>query len=566
MLALDVLVFLLVLGVLVFVHELGHFVAAKACGIYCNRFSLGMPPRLFGITLGETDYCVGALPFGGYVKMAGQEDAPMTEEERQNQYSHVPPERWLFNKPPWQRFIVFAAGPSMNFVLAVVLYALRAAVGAEVPETQVDNRIGAIRPASPAAHAPMYLAEGLAKAPDLEGPPDTTGWQTGDRILSIDRERIDNITDVAMAAVLSTGKVLRVEVERTAPDGHTTRYISPVEPVAPEGDELPRFGVAPFETAVVLHVHEDMPGHEMGIRPGDIITTAKGKWVDMNTFIKLIEAVPEGETVDIELERDAETVPITIQPRTVGRMLDVAFAPWPGSKTDRDNALPLVVGVSHEVAKEAGILPRDVILEVNGMPATVAMLTRFTLEHPGETVVLSVRRPAILHGLLRKETTETIQFEISPVRAIGVELRPKIVFYRVPPLQVLPEAFRQGYRDVARVMKTLAMLITGKVSPRNLGGPMMIYQATTMAAQAGFWWLTHITAFISVNLCIFNLLPLPVLDGGQILLLGVEQVRRKPVPIRVVERFQQVGLVLIVALMLYVTYNDILRWITNLVP
>ncbi|MFM1918892.1 MAG: hypothetical protein RLZZ303_526, partial [Candidatus Hydrogenedentota bacterium] len=104
-------VFILVLSLLVFVHELGHFLAAKACNIYCDRFSIGMPPRLFGFKWGETDYCIGALPFGGFVKMAGQEDAPLSDEEREATYGHVPSDRWFNNKPVYQRIIVLVAGP-----------------------------------------------------------------------------------------------------------------------------------------------------------------------------------------------------------------------------------------------------------------------------------------------------------------------------------------------------------------------------------------------------------------------------------------------------------------------
>jgi len=152
------------------------------------------------------------------------------------------------------------------------------------------------------------------------------------------------------------------------------------------------------------------------------------------------------------------------------------------------------------------------------------------------------------------------------VRAIGVTLTPKTIFRRVPPSQVLPEAFRRGYRDFATVTKTLAMLVTGTVSPRNLGGPVMIYQATTSAARAGYWLFVRMTAFISVNLCVFNLLPLPPLDGSQIVLAAIEGVRRKPASVKAVERFQQVGLFLIIGMMLFVTYNDILRWIRSLAP
>ncbi|MBM3289038.1 MAG: site-2 protease family protein, partial [Candidatus Hydrogenedentes bacterium] len=147
--AYDIAVFILVLGELVFFHELGHFLAAKACGIYCERFSLGMPPRLFGFKFGETDYCVGLLPIGGYVKMAGQEDVPLSEEERKEQYGTIPPHRWYTNKPVWQRVIVIFAGPFMNFVLAVVLFAILVGFGANMLESKHDRRIGPVEPNSP---------------------------------------------------------------------------------------------------------------------------------------------------------------------------------------------------------------------------------------------------------------------------------------------------------------------------------------------------------------------------------------------------------------------------------
>jgi len=152
----NLLVFIVVLGVLIFFHEMGHFLAAKACGIYVDRFSLGMPPRVAGIRLGETDYCIGALPIGGYVKMAGQEDAPLSEEEREKDYGHVPPERWYNNKPVWQRMIVIVAGPLMNLLLGILLYGIVAAAGTRVPESEISTRAGFVKPESPAASAPLY--------------------------------------------------------------------------------------------------------------------------------------------------------------------------------------------------------------------------------------------------------------------------------------------------------------------------------------------------------------------------------------------------------------------------
>ncbi|HOD52053.1 MAG TPA: site-2 protease family protein, partial [Candidatus Hydrogenedentes bacterium] len=224
-----VFVFIIVLGVLIFFHEMGHFIAAKACHIYVDRFSLGMPPRLFGIKLGETDYCVGALPIGGYVKMAGQEDTPLTEEERQKQYGEVPPERWFNNRPVWQRMIVITAGPVMNVVLGVLLYGIVAAVGTEVPESEVTARVGFVKPESPAATAPMYRIPDTAENTATAGEPDTTGWRTGDLIISVDGEAMRSFSDVGFAAILGAGRVLDVLLERSE-EGETVRYLSRIEP------------------------------------------------------------------------------------------------------------------------------------------------------------------------------------------------------------------------------------------------------------------------------------------------------------------------------------------------
>ncbi|MCF6286046.1 MAG: site-2 protease family protein, partial [Candidatus Hydrogenedentes bacterium] len=144
-----ILIFLAVLSFLVFFHEMGHFLAAKACNIYVDRFSIGMPPRVIGFKWGETDYCIGALPIGGFVKMAGQEDAPLTEEEREKEYKGVPPDRWFNNKPVWQRIIVILAGPVANLILAVLLYGLLAIVGKEVAELDLAARVGFVVESSP---------------------------------------------------------------------------------------------------------------------------------------------------------------------------------------------------------------------------------------------------------------------------------------------------------------------------------------------------------------------------------------------------------------------------------
>lgn len=564
MLLVDVLVFIVVLGVLIFFHEMGHFLAAKACGIYVDRFSLGMPPRVAGIRLGETDYCIGALPIGGYVKMAGQEDAPLSEEERAKDYGHVPPERWYNNKPVWQRMIVIAAGPLMNLVLGILLYGIVAAAGTSVPESEVLARVGFVKPESPAASAPLYRlsAEGGPVDPSRE--PDTQGWRTGDQILTIDGEVMRSFSDVSFAAILGAEKTLDVVIERSEEDG-PVRYLSRIEPKLLDGSEHTQFGIAPFQTALIDRVLPDLPAAQAGLQPGDVILRVDGQVVDTATFVEFLEGVKSGDSVLLDVKRGAENLPVTLQPATLGRLEDIVFSPSLYSEEEGDQDTPPTVGyVSDEVAERTGLRRGDVILEVNGEPATAKTMRDAERNNAGKPLTLKVQQKAVLAGLRQQAEIKTVEVTPEPAGQIGIIWGQITVFYRIPPLQVFPEATREGYSALSRTVETLVMLFTGTVRPKDLGGPVLIYQVTTTAASMGLMWLLKITAFISVNLCVFNLLPLPILDGGHLLFLTWEGIRRKPLPVKAQERIQQVGLVLIVSLLLFVTYNDILRWLSSL--
>ncbi|NJL73218.1 MAG: PDZ domain-containing protein [Candidatus Competibacteraceae bacterium] len=522
----SILIFLLVLSVLVFVHELGHFLAAKACNIYVDRFSIGMPPRVAGFQWGETDYCIGALPIGGFVKMAGQEDAPLTEEERAATYGTVPPDRWFNNKPVWQRFIVILAGPVMNFILAVFLYGYLAAMGAEVPESEVVARIGMVEPDSPAASAPMYrFTQG--QAPDGTGTPDTTGWQTGDRILSLDGRAVQNIGDLAIGAILGgDSRAHHAILEREGPDGTPVTYLSPITPHQLEGEEYARFGVAAFDGAVVREVIADMPGVAAGLKPEDEILRAQGKPVDLATFVKTVETVPEGASLALQVRRGGDVMDLALVPATIGRFSGLAYTAQVGE--DAEKGVPVVAGVTPEMAEKSGLKRKDRIVQVNGAPATVAALAEVEKTTPGGTVKLKIERPAVLFGLVQEAASLEVDVPVTSVRAVGVALKPRMIFHRLPASEVVPEAFRKCYAAIEQTVMTLTALASGRVSPKDLGGPLMIAQVTTQAADMGFFWLIKIMAFISINLGVFNLLPIPVLDGGQIVLISIEGIRRKP--------------------------------------
>lgn len=652
----DIGVFILVLGELVFFHELGHFLAAKACGIYCERFSLGMPPRLFGFKFGETDYCIGLLPIGGYVKMAGQEDVPLSEEERKEQYGTIPPERWFLNKPVWQRVIVIFAGPFMNFVLAVLLFVILFGFGAEMAESRHDRRIGVVEEKSPAATAPLFKVASWDEKVDFSKEPDATGWKTGDSIVAIDGKPITNIRDVAIEGLLSGGASVLVELERPGAEGAVTKYLSPVTPRVLEGDEDQhlRTGIGEFQTAMVGSVSADMPAAGE-LQKGDIIRRLNGEPIDMRTFMDAVSSITDGRSVEVDVERGGKYVKASLTPKPVAAFKDIIFGPqlnWPdlidetkpllvseedgaklkgtgfvrndkilsvngdavhagiiskiAARPESDKlqivverkgflgmgkarqvtlpdvsagqflqaitpfdvtAKPTVVYVAKDVSEETGLQAKDIVEEIDGQPATWALLSKTAETRIGQPVALKVTKPAIALGVMRGESTKEVTVPVTAVGRVGIGFVERKVFYKAPLGQVLPEAFSETVKGVKLTLRTLQSLLTGVLSAKELGGPVMIYQITTSTARFGTMGdLISITAFISVNLAIFNLLPLPVLDGGHLLFLGIEAVRRKPVSTKVMEWVQQAGLILIVSLMLFVTYNDIGRIIRGLMP
>ena len=564
-----VLIFIAVLSVLVFIHELGHFVAAKACGIYVHQFSVGMPPRIFGFKWGETDYCIGALPIGGFVHMAGQEDAPLSEEEREEKFGDVPPDRWFNNKPVWQRYIVVLAGPLMNLFLAIVIYSIIAAMGPSVPEWELSARAGAISPDSAASSAPLFIERAGATASDYSGEPDAIGWQTGDTIVTIDGNPAQKIMDLAIAAILGGESAKHhVILERMNTDGGTTRYASIISPSLLEGEERPRFGVGEFATPLVGSVIEGMPGMAAGLQEEDIILRADGELVSRDTFIKKVEGIEPGDAIELTVLRAEEAIAVSLVPATIGRMRGLVTGPFVNAETgEHGDEQPVVLVDPSGTMAETGIQRKDIIIEINGKPATAALLKELEESSPGGTLSLKIQRPSILFGLIQQGEQITLEVPVDSVRAIGVGLQTRMVIKEVAASQVIPEGLRESYKALALTLQTIKGLVQGKVSPKDLGGPVMIARVTVQAADMGMFWLLNIMAFISVNLCVFNLLPLPVLDGGLLVIHGLEAIRRRPLSVKVQERYQQFGLVLILGLMLFVTFNDVSRWVKDsLIP
>jgi regulator of sigma E protease len=428
--------FVFVIGVLVFVHEFGHFIAARRIGVRVLKFSLGFGPRIIGFTRGDTEYCVSAIPLGGYVKMAG--------ENAEDPRSGGPDE--FLSKTKWQRFQVLIMGPLMNMALAVVLLAVVLAQGADVP-AYLDQLpvVGGVEKSSPAERA---------------------GFRPGDRVLTVSGEEVKTWEDFDVAIGTRPGRAVAVTVVRN--DREQALTVTPDR----EGKfEVGRIGVFP-------QVHPR------------------------------VQSVRRGEPADV-----------------------------------------------------AGLKTGDVVLAVNGESVQLArQLSEEIGRNPQKPITLSVVR-----GSQPLEITVTPRRE-RDVGRIGISIANELKRIQPGPLGAVWLSVQRNWEFAGLILRTLGGLISGETSPKQLMGPVGIAQLSGESAQEGWISLFALMASISLNLGLLNLLPVPVLDGGHILIMALEGAARRDFSIRVKERMLFAGFVLLMLLMVTVIYNDLtrIRWVENL--
>jgi regulator of sigma E protease len=446
---LSILALIVVLGVLIFVHELGHFLAAKAAGIYVHRFSLGMgkPIRALTKRRGETEYVVSWLPIGGYVKMASREEDPASSAlEGGPASAAVPPDRVYEAKPVWVRVIVILAGVTMNTLFAWLVFSGLYFVNGQtvVPITT----IGQVRPALPAG------AEELAQL------------VTGDRVVRVAGKPVESWEDLQEVFLTSAADSFRIEVEG---------------------------------------------------KPG----------------------------VSVRLHRDA----LESRLRAVQALQ------------------PLIVPVIGEVvpggpAARAGVQPGDTLLAIAGEPVRQWLdAVRLIEPRPDQDVPLLVGRATGRTELQAHSRFDMVK-DSTGIRKVGkLDVRPALPERHLPLSlgQSLSAGGEQTLAVSTQIVRLVRGMFSGRVSTREIGGPIAIGQAAGQSAQLGFGAFLAFMATISVNLAVLNMLPIPVLDGGQFLFLLGEAVLRRPLSTKLRERLTFVGLILIALLMILAFSNDIRR-------
>lgn len=437
---------IVLLGILVFVHELGHFIFAKIMNVKVLKFSLGFGPRLIGTKRGETEYLVSAVPLGGYVKMLGEDaEGEIADEEKARAFNF---------QPVWRRALIILSGPVFNLFFAAFVFILVFISGVPVPRPDV----GKIAENSPSASA---------------------GLMTGDTILEINGKVIRSWDEVEASVYESRGEALQFTVNR---EGEIRKLVVKPENKSEENlfgekRKVWYIGATSLLYPVIGEVIKGTPAEKAGLNKGDRVLEIEGNvlrtWQDMTSVVHGNPSRP----LKFRMQRGQNIMDITITPeKSTVRM--------PGGE---EKTIGLI-----------GVRPEgNDFIKRFGFPAAISL------------------------GLQKT-------WEVSVLTVISV-----------------------------------IKLIERIIPAETIGGPILIFQmAGEQAAQGPLSFFTFM-AIISINLGVLNILPIPILDGGHMLFLGIEAIRRKPLSEKVMVIAQKAGLAVIVSLMLFAFYNDIMRLITG---
>jgi len=427
--------FFLVLGVLVFVHEFGHYAVAKLCGVRVEVFSLGFGKRIWGFRRGDTDYRLSILPLGGYVKMAGENPLESRTGDPGEFTSH----------PRWQRFLIAVAGPAMNILFAIVV-----------------------------------------------------------------------LTAVYMIH-----------------------------------DEEPIFIDQP---AVISFVNPDSPAEKAGIQPGDKIVQLEG--INNPTWQLVFDkiAMNPRQPVSMMVERGSKVLPLTVTPKAVGEDQTGSIGVYPEE--------PILAGTvqPNSPAQRAGVHPGDELVALNGVPVRSAHgFISFLQENKDKPVELT-----LLRDQQTIKTTAVPQYsddkELGEKRyLIGINLKEKPKIIRLSAVPAFTKALADSKMYSGLIFELAGKLLSHKVPFQQVSGPIGIARISGQAAQAGGNTLVKVMALISLNLAIFNLFPIPILDGGLMLMLLIEGVMRRDINQQIKERVYQAAFVFLVLFAVVVIYNDVAK-------
>lgn len=437
--------FVLGLGPLIILHELGHYCVARLCGVKVRRFSIGMGRVIWSRRLGrdQTEWALSIFPVGGYVKLVDKRDpdsAPKDAHEEAREFT---------SQNVWKRIAIIAAGPAVNFALAILLMAGLFMAGKEEPGT----RLRAMQP-----DTPVYLA----------------GVRGGDAIAAVNGTAVQSWGDLRWEIVRAALDKRELELAVHGAGGGSYRAVIPAATLArldPNGDTdiMPQLGMRMWAPrAAVEKVLAGGAAERAGLRAGDVVQAIDGKTIrDGLDFIEAVRGAA-GRTLQVDLLRGGQAMRLPLTPE---------------------------------------------------------------------------RDPASGTGIVK----------------LMVAQMPEMVTVQAGPLEAVAKGAGRAWDGSVATLKMIGRMVSGEVSLKNVSGPLTIAGVAGQAADRGFSTYIEILAFISLSLGVMNLLPIPVLDGGQLLYYSLEVLTGRPLPARLGEIAQLAGFGLMLMLMALAVFNDLVR-------
>ena len=551
-------------GILIFVHEMGHFVVAKAFGVKVLKFSLGFGPPLLAFTWGETTYQIALIPLGGYVRMAG--------EHYDDSLSDADKARSFLSAPIYQRALISIAGPAANLIFPIICFFAYNLLEPEV----LSPVVGQV---------------------EFGGPAYRAGMLPGDRILSVDGHRTWSFERVQHLIRARPDQTFPVRIQRG--DKVLELVLTPkaigAEDVFghPKKNGVISVSQSPDGTEIGIDDIRRLPKSANGdtFRTGDKVLAVAGVQVQRGDALASAFARVAGQEIVVKVARPHPTTAGDVLATVDSQIIDLRVRISTAAHTLEDIGLALGAPFVRTVveggaAAQAGIRAGDRIVSVNGRP--VQHFWRFQtelLDARAASVQVKVRRLGVEHDLTltlepvecrhvvtRKLTTAYDSgFGLGaaaesgmectdlnrPFASWGAHLPPALEPARLSIDEALVDSFRLTSQVTGLIARGLFKVLTREVSTDTVGGPLQFMNFAVQAAEQGMLAYLRWLAFISINLGVFNLLPVPVLDGGHLLLCLVEAVKRKPLSPEARERATLIGLAFLAVLLVLALRNDL---------
>lgn len=570
----QILAGIILLGVLIAFHELGHFLFAKMLGVRVLVFSIGFGPKIWGIKRGETEYRISAIPLGGYVRMFGESlEEEYTDEQKRISFMH---------QPIWRKSLIALAGPLFNFILPVILFFFLL-LGAE---SVLTPRVGTLIEDGAAARAGIL--------PD-------------DVVIAVNDRPVESFNEVADIVAKNPNVALRFRIKRATSDGpreldlvltpEAKASSNPLE----KNQSIGRVGIMPARQLPIIMVSDESPLYSQGLRSFDTVKKIDGHDIEsaeaLERAIKTLNAtstitvmrkvddkeqeiaitltnMPEAPTARLPLRlvhnvRDEDMLKVGEKIASATKILLREQGAWAARFGTGTGNGAIDVLEEGSIADKLGLKIKDRIVAVDGEKmASSLQLSNAVMNDPRTMHVLGVLtsdgEPVIAVFSLPDAAVEKINFNTDFLQLFGASTvnafsGGELITRQVGVFEALRRSFMQTVDIAWMTGKSLVLMVTGDVPATQIGGPIMLFDVAKQAAEKGIAYYVSIMCFLSVNLGLLNLLPIPALDGGHLLLFGIEAVQRRPLTPRTRTIATQIGITILLMVMAFAIFNDVRR-------